>query len=144
MASIVRGSAANMSRRRVPVRSGDQSPILTVYGNPPQLIRVESEEYLHLAQAIANELGRVFVVTPTRTMLAERNQATTPATGQGRAPAPTQPMTPTGFLQADQLAPPSNGHAPQLPAGVCNRCGGTGATGRGTPCPVCGGRKVAR
>lgn len=122
--------------------SGDQSPILTVYGNPPQLIRVESEDYLHLAQAIANELGRVFVVTPTRTMVAERNQATPPAVQGATMPAQTQ--NPTGFLQADQYAPPSNGATPQLPAGLCNRCGGTGVTGRGTPCPVCSGRKVTR
>lgn len=144
MASIVRGSAANMSKRRVRMPSGDQSPILTVYGSPPSLIRVESEEYLHLAQAIANELGRVFVVTPTRTIAAERNQATPATTGQGRAPAPMQ-TAPTGILQADQYARPSNGAAaPQIPAGVCPRCAGTKQTARGATCPVCNGRGMTR
>jgi hypothetical protein len=142
MASIVRGSAASTNRRRGPVPSGDQSPILTVYGNPPQLIRVENEDYLDLAQAIADRVGRIFVVTSKRTLVATRNQPT-PA-GQG-SPQTLAPSIPGGILQADQLPPAQNGHAPQQAvAGMCPRCGGSKVTAGGRTCPVCGGKGVTR
>lgn len=150
MANIVRGSAANMKQRRVRMQSGDQSPILTVFGNPPALVRVENEEHLYLAQAIADAQGGILVATPTRTIMA------TPAKGQVNyrgpsAPAqvatPAQTGQPTGILQADRLPIPSNGNGSHAQAaaapGMCGRCGGSGHTTRGV-CPVCRGTKVAR
>lgn len=124
--------------------SGDQSPILTVFGNPPTLIRVDSEEHLHLAQAIANQVGRILVVTPSRTIAAERATPGRIIPTNGTHPTPLVSGTQGGFLQADQYAPPSNGTEAQAPAGMCPRCGGTGQTSRGTVCPVCSGRKVTR
>jgi hypothetical protein len=144
---MLRGSAVNMKQRRGRVPSGDKSPMLTVYGNPPQLVRVESEEMLYLAQAIANAHGKIFVVTPSRTLIAEPQTATATAAGKALQPnMAQQPTRPTGILQADQYPVAQNGngaHAPETPAGMCGRCHGTGTTTRGV-CPVCAGRRVAR
>jgi hypothetical protein len=147
MASITRGSQASTNGKRGKTQYGDQSPILTVFGEPPQVIRVTAEQHLPLAQALVEKLGRMMVVVdhPPRTILASPSNgvvhpgmmmpAMTPAGGQ----APQGPI-----LQADQLPPARNSATtPRAAAGKCIRCDGTGQTTRGA-CPVCGGKGVAR
>lgn len=148
MAGITRGSQASTNGKRGKTQYGDQSPILTVFGEPPQVIRVTAEQHLPLAQALVEKLGRMMVVVddPPRTILASpSNGVVSPnMTMPAMAPAGTQGQQ-APILQADQLpAARNSASAPQGTAGTCGRCGGGGKTNRGVTCPVCNGKGVTR
>lgn len=133
MPSILRESRVSTSKQQAKIvvpQPGDQSPVMTVYGNPPQLIRLESDQMMHLATALIETLGQCWVVTPTRCVLATRTEI------------PLAPAAPIPFQPAPQQPPQANGQG--LATGTCNRCQGRGVTARGDSCPVCSGRGVVR
>ena len=147
MAITARGSQATTNGKRGRTQYGDQSPTLTVYGTPPQLIRVATEAELPLAQALVEKIGRTTVIvdSPPRTILAApSNGIVSPSLMQpAMAPANGQAQQ-APYLQADQLpAARNSATAPRAAAGVCLRCNGSGQTPRGQ-CAVCGGKGVAR
>jgi hypothetical protein len=147
MASITRGSQASTNGRRAKTQYGDQSPILTVFGEPPQVIRVTTEQHLPLAQALVEKLGRMMVVVdnPPRTILASPSNGVVSPSMAMPAMAPAGIQAQQGpILQMDQLPAASNSAtAPRAAAGKCLRCQGSGQTPRGS-CPVCNGKGVAR
>ena len=119
--------STNKQPAKVPA-PGEQAPVMTVYGNPPQLIRLESDQLMHLATALIEKLGQCWVVTPTRCVLATRTE-TPPVLQMPVVPPPVVPP------------PQANGQAVAA-AGTCNRCHGEGRTARGDICPVCNGKRV--
>jgi hypothetical protein len=110
--------------------SGEQQPVMTVYGERDRLmIRLEREDLMDLAQAIANVAGSCWVITPSRC-----------AKLQQQSPQP-QPLQP----HPQQQQPLQTQPQPSAETGwtTCNRCAGVGTTSRGI-CPVCQGRKVVK
>lgn len=125
MGSIMRGSAVRTNGRPAQDLPGEQLPSIVVYGNPPALIRLESEDLIPLAQALINRTGPCWLVTPNACSLLQPDGGAPPAMPQ---PFPTVPAA----------AMPTE-PAPAVPPGFCTRCSGSGRTARGTQCPVCGG-----
>ena len=132
MPSIMRESRVATSKQQAAKAAdptpGDQVPVMTIYGDPPQLIRLESDHLMYLATKLIETLGQCWVVTPTRCVLATFTAV---------------PQTPTPFLQGPQAAQqPSQSNGQGLSPGICNRCHGRRVTARGDTCPVCNGKGV--
>lgn len=126
-------------RRKVEPIPGVQEPVLTIYGNPPAMIRVTDDRLLPMAQAIAAMVLRrqVYLVSPSQTALSDPTGATpTPAPVAAQQGWPNQPPTQAAPAPAPAAAPPAK-------ANGCPRCGGTGQTTRGQ-CHICHGSGVAR
>jgi cytochrome c553 len=102
---------------------GDQQPVMTVFGRPPALIRIESDELMHCAQSLVNTLGQCWVITPTRCILASPQTTIFPQTTAEMNAAMTQESR-----SVNQNIDPT----------ICARCHGTGSTSRGK-CPICAG-----